>query len=86
MIISGHTWPDIQSYTLNQIGVFVREAAKAREEERKNLIYSTWVGVNADSKGIQSILKSSAKSKAVSGTKTNKQEWLRLARAMQGMK
>lgn len=81
--MSGHQWPDIQGYTLNQVGVFVKEAAKAKETNRKNLVYSTWIGFNADKQTIDSILKKPATAKTPETSV--KGDWLRLARDLRGI-
>lgn len=76
--MSGHNWSDIQGYTLNQIGIFVKETVKAKEINRKNSLYTTWMGFNASKETMDSILKEPTKAKA--STTAIKDDWLRLAR------
>jgi len=84
LISSGHHWQDIQGYTLNQIGAFVRAASIAKEAKRKNSLYTVWMGFNADQPTINSLLKKPAKT--TSSGKSEKDDWLRLAHDLRMIK
>ena len=84
LIASNHSWVDIQSYTLNQVGVFVREAVKEQENKRRSAIYAAWIGTNADKKSVERILK--PVNSGQNDQKKVKADVLRLAQRLKGLK
>ena len=56
LVEHGHPWTEIKSYTLSQVGVFLREANKLDDAKRKHEILSAWLGFNSDQKGIKKLI------------------------------
>lgn len=90
LIGHGHSWTEIKSYTLSQLGLFAREATKLDETKRKERITAAWLGFNADHKNLTKILES-----AVARTKSSdpedklaehKKNWNNLAKALRGLR
>lgn len=91
MIEHGHSWTEIKSYTLSQLGIFLREAAKLDDFRRKQSIYASWVGANVTEKGIKSILKETSLPAKHVVSDTDKatehmKNWNRLAAFMKSMR
>ena len=63
LISQGHKFSDIQQYTPGQLGVFIKNATKQKEDNDKAEITNAWIANNADQKYIdKNIIKKSAKS------------------------
>jgi hypothetical protein len=56
LVDHGHAWKDVQGYTLSQVGIFLKEAAKLDETNHKHDILAVWLGFNSDQKGLKKIL------------------------------
>lgn len=91
--MNGHSWKDIQSYTLSEIGVFIRECTISKQEEQKIDIINIWTGQKATEKYIKKLenelknLRSNfyRQARIESGDpEAVRNEWNRLAMRMQG--
>lgn len=87
MLESGHRWPDIKDYTLNQVGLFVKEAATRSKARQLDSIRATWIGTHGKKSYIEGLEKQhKPKSKVANDPKEVKKEWIRLAQAVKGWK
>jgi hypothetical protein len=83
----GHAWKDVQGYTLSQVGVFLREAAKLDETKHKHDILAAWLGFNSDQKGLKKILEeTSVKKKPEDQHKAHAENWNKLSSFMRQMR
>lgn len=84
LVEHGHSWKDVQDYSLSQIGLFAREAGKIGEMERKERIMASWLGFNADKKGLEKLLKDSQYQKR--SNDDVKSDWKNLAARLGSLK
>ena len=96
LVKHNHRWKDIQTYTLSELGVFVKEATKETEYQFKSQTLAVWTGTHADGEHIQSLLNDSKDTKNSASIKggskkpqnsaTSEREWKRLAMALGSLK
>ena len=90
MVKHNHRWKDIKTYTLSELGVFVREAAEEEQATFRTNLLVAWLGTNGDPKHVQSLLGMSGRGNvSASSRKGNGQdvafvkgEWQRAALAL----
>ena len=87
---NGHSWPNIKTYTLSEIGVFIRSIYEIKESERVDKFTMDWMSANLSKKGMEKFVKDMKTSSIFSKKNTPKtkedvsKEWLRLAAFKQG--
>lgn len=74
----GYTWDSIKTYTLSEIGVFIRECYKDDKKQRDEDILTYWTACNADYKYIKNNILKNFKPPTPS-SKEIENEWKRLA-------
>jgi len=80
---SGHSWLDVKSYTLSEIGFFVYACARDSKTEFNDRVTEIWFGNNLSEKGVKELYKSDKRgNKAVVTTEADLK---RLASAIQGL-
>jgi len=96
LIRHNHSWEAIKTYTLSELGVFIKEAKKEEEHLFRSKTLATWTGVHADEKQIQALINDSNITsnsasikegpKKVQDDAKTRGEWQRLAMALGGLK
>ena len=80
---NGHSWPNIKTYTLSEIGVFIRSIYLKREEERIENFSLSWMSSNLTQEGMEKVINNmKVMTKAKEKPKTKEEvanEWRRLA-------
>ena len=83
----GHAWKDVQGYTLSQVGIFLKEAAKLDEAKHKHDILAAWLGFNSDQKGLKKILEEQSVSKKPEDKhKEHAENWNKLSAMVRQMR
>lgn len=61
LVTAGHSWPDVQKYTLGEIGVFVRAINNEKKNKDLNDLVNAWKANNLTQKGINSLIEDRVK-------------------------
>ena len=81
LINNGHSFSEIKTYTLGQLGVFYKSIKKINNSKKSEYLLLNWIANNADKKGIDKSIQSieqSSKSE-VQKQKKIQNDWKRLA-------
>ena len=96
MLIShGHSWLSIQSYTLNEIGIFLKAVLVKEERDRIGQFSSSWLSTHLNHKGYESHMRDMQKELQLLSSNTVRKpgeltqdelesEWKRFANAISG--
>ncbi|RLF43928.1 MAG: hypothetical protein DRN17_05395, partial [Thermoplasmata archaeon] len=91
MVKHNHSWKDIKTYTLSEIGIFLRECLKEEHLSTKKRILENWLGTNADGDYIQKhvmnvnnmpLTEKQKKANVQEEAKKAKNQWAKLAQSL----
>jgi len=89
---NGHSWLDVQKYSLSEVGTFLRVILKQEAMDRADSLSIAWMGHNLSKEGyaktIEDMVSSVRPKKAQQGPTPTEvhSEWKRLASFMNGRK
>lgn len=81
---NGHSWSNVKTYTLSEIGVFIRSIYTKRESERIEKFSLDWMSSNLTHEGMEKVVTSMKKvsitqKKEIKTKEDVAKEWMRLA-------